>query len=114
MVKDIGATSTRIKAETAWIPRVIEFIALLFKCPQILDPWSGDPVASPSRPGPCRDHPPKMPPRPHRRDSAGPQRQGPAPQIARAIPSLYRADLSGTRRRRRVTATLRGPASTSP
>jgi len=30
MVKDIGATSTRIKAETAWIPRVIEFIVLLF------------------------------------------------------------------------------------
>jgi len=30
MLNGIGATSIRIKAETAWIPRVIEFIALLF------------------------------------------------------------------------------------
>src|SRR5437016_4015946 len=29
MVKDIGATSMKIKAETAWIPRVIECIVLL-------------------------------------------------------------------------------------
>src|SRR5438093_9547024 len=30
MVKDIGVTSTKSKAETAWIARMIEFIALLF------------------------------------------------------------------------------------